>query len=618
MERVFDIEADGLNATKMHCLSAHNPDSGAIRTTIKESNVKSFFTSGNTLIGHNIIRYDIPTVERLYDLKCKAVLVDTLALSWYLYPNRVRHGLASWGEDLGFGKPVIEDWEGLSYEEYKHRCESDVEINLRLWEKIKKDLYRLYDSEEEAWRLIHYLTFKMQCAAEQEAVRWKLDVNLCESSLKELESEVEFKVGELAKAMPKVAIKAVKNPPAKPFKINGDRSAAGIAWLKFLEREGLPEDHNEPVEFTHHYEEPNPGSSVQIKKWLYSLGWVPETFDHKFDEKTGNFRKIPQIKGEDGICGSIVKLYKKEPRLELLEGLAILNHRVSILKGFLKEKDEDGFIQAKIQGFTNTLRFKHTVVVNLPGVDKPFGDIVRGCLIAPEGYELCGSDMSGLEDRTKQHYMWDYDPDYVSEMNTEDFDPHLDLAVMANMMSEGDVGEFKAGVKEVKSKFAPVRKSAKAVNYSCTYGVTPEGIVRNTDMKLREATKLHTTFWKRNWSIQAIADNCIVKRCLGGKWLYNPVSRLWYSLRTEKDRFSTLNQGTGVWCFDTWMYFVGEGGPPTCGQFHDEGVWLLRKGLRDKMSKHIKGAMDKTNKHLNLNRSLDCEVQYGDNYAQIH
>jgi hypothetical protein len=34
-------------------------------------------------------------------------------------------------------------------------------------------------------------------------------------------------------------------------------------------------------------------------------------------------------------------------------------------------------------------------------------------------------------------------------------------------------------------------------------------------------------------------------------WLYNPVSKFWYSA-IYKDIFSTLNQGTGVYCFDTW------------------------------------------------------------------
>lgn len=42
------------------------------------------------------------------------------------------------------------------------------------------------------------------------------------------------------------------------------------------------------------------------------------------------------------------------------------------------------------------------------------------------------------------------------------------------------------------------------------------------------------------------------------KWLFNPISKLWMFLKAEKDRFSTLNQSSGVWVFDTWVKFVRE------------------------------------------------------------
>ena len=84
-EYVFDIEADGINATKIHCMVANG----------KEVD-KDFFVNlkpEDTLIGHNIIRYDIPVLERLLGIKIKAQLIDTLALSWYLFPTVNRHGL---------------------------------------------------------------------------------------------------------------------------------------------------------------------------------------------------------------------------------------------------------------------------------------------------------------------------------------------------------------------------------------------------------------------------------------------------------------------------------------------------------------------------------------------
>jgi len=165
-----------------------------------------------------------------------------------------------------------------------------------------------------------------------------------------------------------------------------------------------------------------------------------------------------------------------------------------------------------------------------------------------------------------------------------------------------------------------VRHSAKQVNYSCTYGITPAGLARNTGMPIDECTKLHTTYWKVNWSLNAIADACVVKNCMGTKWLYNPVSGFWYSLRHDKDRFSTLNQGTGVYCFDRWVEGIREKKLPIVGQMHDEIIGLIRdvEGVKNRALKLLKDSVSKVNKELKLNRDLDCDVQFGYNYGDIH
>lgn len=614
---VFDIEADGLNPTKIHCLSVNTKH---IRSTADYNNMRSYFSKAKVLVGHNIARYDIPALERLLGITITAKLVDTLALSWYLYPNRLRHGLAEWGEEFGIPKPVVEDWEDQPVEVYIHRCEEDVKINTKLWEKMWKHLLKLYGSEEEAWRLIDYLSFKMKCAAEQEKHRWKLDVDKCTEALNRLTLLREEKIEELKLAMPPDRKMGFKSKPVKMFlkgKVNC-LTAVGKQWLELLAEKGLPEDFDGVVEYVKSEKEPNPGSHEQIKAWLYSLGWEPFTFKYDRDKITGDVRKIPQVQQDKtkgpGLCSSVKELYVKEPKLEVLDGLSILTHRISVLSGFLDNVDGDGYVRAEVQGLTNTLRFKHRVVVNLPGVDKLYGADIRGCLVAPEGYELCGSDMSSLEDRTKQHYMWDYDPDYVRAMLAQDFDPHLDLAQFAGELTALQVAMHKAKEQD----HGAVRKVYKGVNYACVYGASAATVSRTAGCNLQKGEKLVAAYWKRNWSVKKIAEDQTVKTCAGQKWLYNPVSRFWYSLRFEKDRFSTLNQGTGVYCFDVWMGHVNNGGPPVIGQFHDEGIWLIKLGNRERMTAHIRSAMDKTNAELQLNRELDCSVDFGATYADIH
>lgn len=84
----------------------------------------------------------------------------------------------------------------------------------------------------------------------------------------------------------------------------------------------------------------------------------------------------------------------------------------------------------------------------------------------------------------------------------------------------------------------------------------PPKIAQTADIPLKEAQKLWDTYWERNKAVKQVAETCKVKEIEDQKWLWNPVARIWYSLKYEKDRFSTLNQGTGSYCFDTWLAFI--------------------------------------------------------------
>lgn len=615
---IFDIEADGLKPTKIHCLSVMK--NGKLFSTTDYDKMRAFFRNAKIIGGHNIYRYDIPNIERLLGIKVKCKLVDTLPLSWYLEPARKRHGLAEWGEEFGVPKPKVDDWENLAVEEYIHRCEEDVKINTKLWERQWKQLFKLYGEPDKVWKFIDYIMFKMDCAAEQERSRWKLDVVHCKTTLDKLEKLKEEKVEELRLAMPHVPVMASKEKPKKMYLKNKPNtlSEQGKAWVALLKEQGLPEDYEGVVEYIKDWKEPNPGSHEQIKSWLYSLGWVPETFAYKRNKETGEVKKIEQVQQDKtlgpGLCSSVKKLYGKEPKLEILDGLSILTHRISVLNGFLNNVDDEGYVQAKVQGLTNTLRFKHEVVVNLPGVDKPYGADIRGCLVAPEGYELVGSDMSSLEDRCKQHYMWPYDPEYVKEMMTPDFDPHIDLAVFAKALTKQQADAHKRGEENHKG----VRKTYKAVNYAAVYGAGGPRVAITAGVTTDEGYKLVDAYWQRNWSVKRIAEDQIVKVCNGMKWLFNPVSGFWYSLRHEKDRFSTLNQGTGVYCFDTWICNFRKKRPQLTGQMHDEVILCIKKGYRKQAEKLLRDAIEETNKQLKLNRELDISVQFGDRYSDIH
>ena len=434
---IFDVEADGLldKATKIHVMSWTEDNGETVHSTNDYAVMRGVLQGADKLCGHNIIRYDIPLVEMLLGISVGAELIDTLALSWYINHKYVRHGLDDYGSRYGIPKPKIDDWENLSYEEYAHRCEEDVKINAKLWKDLEFKLKRLY-RDDGYDKVVRYLSFKLDCAAEQEKLGWRLDVPRAEKLFYQLTKEKEEKETALIKAMPKKIIMQKKDPPKNMYKKDGSLSSHGTRWIQLLESNYLPSTTMSTITVKTGEEDANPNSNDQVKDWLFSLGWQPATFKYIKGESYGEERKIPQVRDGSDLCESVLQLTEVEPAIGLLDGLTVLNHRLGIVKGFL-ECHVDGWLKAEIAGLTNTFRFKHKKpLVNLPGVDKPYGEDIRGCLLAPEGENLIGCDMVSLEDTTKRHYMQPLDPDYVEEMSKEGFDPHLSLSVFAGAITE--------------------------------------------------------------------------------------------------------------------------------------------------------------------------------------
>ena len=608
---VFDIETDGLDPTKIHVLSWED-ELGKIQHTHDYVAMRIFFEEATILIGHNIVRYDIPAVEKILGVKVSATLVDTLAVSWYINHTRPKHGLEGYGEYYNVKKPEITDWENLTKEEYAHRCNEDVKINVRLWRDLDIKLSKLYPDVNNKWDLLNYLTFKMQCAAEQESLKWKLDVDKANKYLAEWGDMKEDKIEQLAEAMPKRVLTKVQQRPKVMYKKDGELSSHGERFEELRKEYRQPENVQSFVVKTGEVRG-NPSSPEQVKDWLYSIGWVPRTF--KFVRGSDDQEKqIPQIRREGELCPSVKDLVSEDPAVSILDGLSVLSHRISVLKGMV-DHEVDGYVQATVAGMTNTLRFKHAKpLVNIPSVEKPYGKEIRGCLTAPEGYTLCGADMTSLEDTTKRHYMKPLDPNYVAEMSKEGFDPHLDLAKHAGIITQEDIDKHNSGEKSLKS----LRKNYKVVNYSATYGVGAAKLSRETGMSKKEAQKLLDAFWSRNWSVQKVATTLRKRELFGGMWVQNPVSGFWYSLRSEKDRFSTLNQGTGVYCFDNWVKKCREKGIKTVGQFHDEIIALVKEGDQIETAMNMNYSIQELNEQLKLNVDLGVDAQFGKTYAEIH
>lgn len=713
---VADIETTGLlddihTEKDFHILSLGFKNASgkwSIKSTNKREDVlKVFENPKNIIVGHYFIPFDAPALEKMLDFKIKATIIDTLAISWYLYNTENKHGLEYWGEQVGYPKVEVKknEWKGIG--QWKHdiienfgsgvpeyngdpylnlvgvegakelyeivvrekiafellmktRCETDVEINIKIWEKFLGYLRELYGSDVSAERIVNYLNFIMQCYREQERQKIQVDIPRVNESLAHFEELKEVKMDALKLAMPKVPVVATKKKPAKLFTVKGEMTSAHVKWLEFLIDCKLPEDTEGPIDYIKGYNEPNPNSVKQKKEWLDSYGWKPETFTYVADkEDPMKKRKVPQILTADkDLCPSVLRLKDKIPAVEQLEGISILTHRIGIFKGLLKNSDSNGFVVQGLRQLANSLRWQHSVVVNFPRVtgkgDISDGKWVRECLIAGKGYKFVQSDLSGIESRTSDHYTFHLNPDLIKETSEEFFDPHTKIAVVSNLMTVDEEIWFKwkknnsdrvkdgkeplpptaYGVptddfnfikdlddvesKKLMNKLKEARSKGKTTNYASLYLVGAATLARNLGIKKKEAQKLIDSYWEIHWAVKKVAATFELKSVQGQLWILCPISRFWHPIRNEKDAFSVVNQSSAVYCFNMWLWNITKQGVWPILQTHDDELLRCKEADTDKFVDITNEAMRRVNNQLKLNMELACEVQVGDNFAETH
>lgn len=159
---VFDIETDGLDPSKIHCLGLLDLSTGEQFTFNDQGGDKPPISQGvclldgaDHIVGHNIIGFDIPVVHKFYPFFNPAMdrVADTLLLSHLFHPNLLfidcakkragmptklygGHGLAAWGHRLGEYKGDFGEAEGC-WEKWSPEMESymsqDVNVTGKLW-----------------------------------------------------------------------------------------------------------------------------------------------------------------------------------------------------------------------------------------------------------------------------------------------------------------------------------------------------------------------------------------------------------------------------------------------------------------------------------------------------
>ena len=422
MKLVFDIETDGLKATKIWCIVAidiktdkvysFNPDE-------IEEGIKLLQTA-DTLIGHNIIGFDIPVINRLKGVNLfeNSNIIDTLVLSRLFNPSRDGgHSLERWGFELQFHK----DKQPEDFTEYTTDmlmyCIKDVRLNKKLFDHLKIEGKGF---SKESIELEHATT---KVLSVQRNNGFKFDEKnaiFLLSSLNKRKKEIEEEVLETFK--PKLIVDKIVMPHIKK---DGKLSKKGLTKKEYERYSNvLPSDIKPfPRQKIQHF---NLGSRKQIGEYLQDFGWKPTRFT-----PTGQ----PIV--DEGTLKKITHIHEASLIAEFL----LLQKRIAQVQSWVDAVEED----KRVHGFvmstgTITGRMAHRFpnMAQIPSVHNPYGIECRSCWIVDSGYKLLGVDASQLELRILAHYM--DDKRYINEIINGDI--HTTNQELAGLKSRDQAKTF--------------------------------------------------------------------------------------------------------------------------------------------------------------------------------
>lgn len=415
---ICDIETDGLDTRKCGVWLVCTKDiaTGEKRTFHFNSynkdlrgdavELQTYLNTCDKIIGHNIINFDMRILRRVVPPFNPSIkVIDTLILSrLFNFYRDGGHSLEAYAKKLG-GVQKVENEVWDKYEPIiEQRCLTDVEINHLVYKEMIKEFNQL-KQERFDYNLAVKIEMKFaEHMALQETTGVAFDkeaaIKLQEQLTKQLE-QLDF---DIAGHLPPKVIRGKEN--YKVYLKNGEY-AADIKkyWGEDYQIVQGP--------FTKiSWSSLNLNSSDQVKSYLFSLGWEPDTWNYKKDKIT---KKPIEING---------RYVKTSPQitiesLETLKGVhgeafkqrAKSKHRLDLITGLLEKLRDDGRLSAEMNTLgAATSRTTHRIVTNIPK-NQPevfLGKECRSLFIASPGRVLVGCDASALEARIFAHYINDY------------------------------------------------------------------------------------------------------------------------------------------------------------------------------------------------------------------
>ena len=587
---VFDIETDGLDPTKIFCISTINVDTQE-QSNFDINNISNgiyHLQQADKLIGHNIIGFDIPAIKNLYRVNLSdKKIIDTLVLSRLFNPVRGAHSLEAWGYKLGFPKIDFNEYDKYS-EEMMDYCAHDVQLNFKVYEELKRESKGFTSESVNLERDIYKII------TDQREHGFMFDVYLANKLLSEFENKIKLTEKEVHKTF---------KPRIDRRVIYPQHTKDGVLRKMGLDTKGkqvrLTDDEydifNKSQSNTVVRESEKPfklGSRQQIGDYLQQFGWKPKEFTPT---------------GQPKVDEKILNKVKEIPEAALIAKYLMLQKRIAQVSSwtdFMKHEPNSNGLWARVHGsvitngtITGRMSHRDPNMAQVPSLASPYGKECRSCWTVPRGHKLVGIDASGLELRMLAHYL-----------NDKEF---------TNDIINGDIhtaNQNRAGLKS--------RNQAKTFIYAFLYGAGDAKIGAIVGGSKGEGRRIKQSFLSnfgtlktfRNRITREAEQNGFIKG-LDGRKIF---------IRSSHAALNSLLQGAGAIVMKRALIILDEliqenNLTATCvANVHDEWQVEVIEEQAEQLGQLGVDAIRAAGVYYNLNCPLDGEYKVGGNWSETH
>jgi DNA polymerase I len=562
---VFDIETNGFlhSCDKVHCIVLKDIDTGEILTPDNETAIKKL-KEAELIIGHNIIKFDIPVLEKLYSATFTGKIFDTLVGTRLIFSDIKdkdfsikdfpkdcigKHSLKAWGNRIGEYKEQIEtDWQTFTPEMLEY-CKQDTEVTYKLYKVIEEKGYsqEAMDLEHEVASLIfkqeeHGFTFDTEKA---QALSVKLKARLAELS------------EELQDVFQPIVTERWSTKTGKKLK-----DSVTIF---------------------------NPSSRHHVAQRLKEkYGWDAQEFtaDGKAKLDDSILSKLPY------------------PEAKILCEHFLLNKRIAQIangsQAWLKHERN-----GKIHGTCNTnscvtSRASHSYpnLGQVPSTSAPFGKECRELFTVPKGKRLVGVDVSSLEVMMLCHYMSKFDNGAYTKVALEG-DIHTETQKLAGLDS---------------------RDLAKRFYYCFLYGGSVKKIAEVINKPFKEAGKIKKRFLNNLPALHKLIEGV---QSAAERGYLTGLDKRQIKVRNSYSALNTLLQSAGAILCKRWLVEFNKEiqkfkNAQQVVWVHDEIQIECEEKDADEIGRIAVECIKRAGKHFNLRVPLTGEYKISTNWSGTH